>query len=82
MVTLVGVTVRCFTAIAHMRPPPPPQERTAAGTVRAVHSQQAGRGPQHANYPQHPTGRRRSLHLQGYQQGRVSGEGALPQSVR
>lgn len=57
------------------------QENAAAGAVGAVHSQQAGRWAQHANHPQHPAGRRGYLHLQGHQQGGISGEGALPQSV-
>lgn len=57
------------------------QERAAAGTIRAVHFQQAGRRAQHVNHPQHQTGRRGYLHLQGHQQGGISGERALPQSV-
>lgn len=88
MVTFVGITVRCllyFTPFAHLWCAPPVfyfvQERAAAGTVRAVHFQQAGRRAQHVNHPQHQTGRRGYLHLQGHQQGGISGERALPQSV-
>ena len=58
------------------------QERTAAGAIGAVHVQQTGRWAEHVDHPQHPAGRRRNLLLQGHQQGRISGERALPQSVR
>ena len=58
------------------------QERAAAGAVGAVLLQPGGGRPRHVDHPQHPARRRGGLHLQGHQQGRVPGQGAVPQSVR
>lgn len=57
------------------------QERAAAGAVGEVFLHEAGRRAEHVDHPQHRTGRRGELHLQGHQQGGVTGEGALPQSL-